>query len=146
MTNRVVRCSLVVLMAVLMLTGIALAGEKGVSLDQKAPVLVAQHEESQVTADTKDEGSANVKAKGWILVFSALAAALGIGIATIGPGLGQGKAVASAMEAIGRNPESQSKLFLLLIIGLAFMESLTIYALVISLTLVFSNPFVNMLK
>ncbi|MDQ7824814.1 MAG: ATP synthase F0 subunit C [Candidatus Eremiobacteraeota bacterium] len=77
------------------------------------------------------------------MVFSALAAALGIGIATIGPGLGQGNAVARAMEAIGRNPEAQSKILPTLLIGLAFMESLVLYALLVSLVLLFINPFIK---
>lgn len=85
-----------------------------------------------------------VGAKGLLVVISALAAALGVGIATIGPGLGQGNAVARAMEAIGRNPESQSKIMPTLLIGLAFMESLVLYALLVSLVLLFLNPFIKM--
>lgn len=61
-----------------------------------------------------------------------LSAALAIGIGTIGPGLAQGNAIARAMEAIGRNPESAGKIQSLLLIGLAFVESLCIYALVIA--------------
>ena len=85
-------------------------------------------------------------AKGALLVISALASALGIGIATLGTGLGQGNAVGKAMEAIGRNPEAQNKVFTTLLIGLAFIESLCLYALLIALALLFFNPllkFVN---
>ena len=62
----------------------------------------------------------------------ALAAGLGIGIAAIGAGLGQGRAVAAAMESIGRNPNSADRIQLPMIIGIAFIEALAIYALVIA--------------
>lgn len=70
-------------------------------------------------------------------VFAALAAAIAIGLGTIGTGLGQGNAVAKAMEAIGRNPEATGRLQTVMIIGLAFIESLAIYALVVALILLF---------
>jgi len=60
---------------------------------------------------------------------------LGIGIAALGCGMGQGKLAASAMESIGRNPNSTNQLFVPMIIGLAFVESLTLYSLVISFIL-----------
>ena len=62
----------------------------------------------------------------------ALAANIGIGIAAFGCGLGQGRMVASAMESIGRNPNSAGQIFTPMIIGLAFIEALTLYALVIA--------------
>jgi|SRR5579863_2219799 len=64
-----------------------------------------------------------------------LGAGLGLGIAALGCGMGQGKLAASAMESIGRNPNSTNQLFVPMIIGLAFIESLTLYALVISFIL-----------
>jgi F-type H+-transporting ATPase subunit c len=60
---------------------------------------------------------------------------LGLGIAAFGCGMGQGRLAASAMESIGRNPNSTSQLFVPMIIGLAFVESLTLYSLVISFLL-----------
>ncbi len=65
----------------------------------------------------------------------ALAANLGIGIAALGGGLGQGRMVASAMESIGRNPSSTGQIFTPMIIGLAFIEALTLYSLVIAFIL-----------
>ena len=62
----------------------------------------------------------------------ALAAGLGIGIAAVGAGLGQGRAVAAAMESIGRNPNAADRIQLPMIIGIAFIEALAIYALVIA--------------
>ena len=65
----------------------------------------------------------------------ALAANLGIGIAAFGSAIGQGRMVASAMESIGRNPNSAGQIFTPMIIGLAFIEALTLYALVIAFLL-----------
>lgn len=65
----------------------------------------------------------------------AFAAALAIGLGTLGTGLAQGNAVAKAMEALGRNPDSDAKLGGRLIVGLAFIESLAIYALLVAFVL-----------
>ena len=59
-----------------------------------------------------------------------LAAPLALGMAAIGSGLGIGRAVGSAMEAIGRQPEAAGKIQVAMIIGAAFIEALTIYAFV----------------
>jgi F-type H+-transporting ATPase subunit c len=65
----------------------------------------------------------------------ALAAGLGIGIAAFGAALGQGRATAAAMESIGRNPNSADRIFTPMIIGLALMEALALYAFVIAIFL-----------
>jgi len=74
------------------------------------------------------EGAMDGMSKGWI----AMAAGLGIGMAAVGAGLGQGRAVAAAMESIGRNPNAADRIQTPMIIGIAFMEALAIYALVIA--------------
>jgi F-type H+-transporting ATPase subunit c len=61
-----------------------------------------------------------------------MGAALGLGLAALGGALGQGKAVAAALEGIARNPSASDKIFTPMIIGLALIESLVIYALVIA--------------
>ncbi|MCB2154674.1 ATP synthase F0 subunit C [bacterium] len=55
---------------------------------------------------------------------------IGLGIAALGAGLGLGKAVGSAMEAMGRQPEAIGRIQIAMIIGAAFIEALAIYALV----------------
>jgi F-type H+-transporting ATPase subunit c len=69
--------------------------------------------------------------RGWI----AMAAALAIAGAAIGAALGQGRAVATAMESIGRNPNAADRIQTPMILGLAFIEALAIYALVIAFLL-----------
>lgn len=66
----------------------------------------------------------------------ALGAGLGMGIAAFGGALGQGRAAAAALEGIARNPGASGKLFTPLILGLALIESLVIYALLISFLIV----------
>ena len=61
----------------------------------------------------------------------AIGKAIAISLAALGAGLGQGRAVASAMEGIGRNPAAAGKLFVPMILGLVFMESLVILSFVI---------------
>lgn len=62
----------------------------------------------------------------------AIGAGLAIGLAAFGGGLGQGKTAAAALDGIARNPAAQPKIFTPMIIGLALIESLVIYALVIA--------------
>jgi F-type H+-transporting ATPase subunit c len=71
----------------------------------------------------------------WHKGLIALAAGLGLGLAAFGAALGQGRATAAAMESIGRNPNSADRIFTPLIVGLALMEALALYALVIAFTL-----------
>ncbi len=67
--------------------------------------------------------------------FIGLACGLAIGIAAMGGGIGQGIAISKGLEGIARNPEAQPKIFIPMIVGLALIESLVIYALVISILL-----------
>jgi F-type H+-transporting ATPase subunit c len=65
----------------------------------------------------------------------ALSSALAIALSAFGAALGQGKAVAKAMESIGRNPNSADRIQTPMIIGLALMEALAIYGLIIAFIL-----------
>ena len=64
---------------------------------------------------------------------SVVAAAIAVGFAGLGPGIGQGNAAGQAVEGIARQPEAEGKIRGTLLLSLAFMESLTIYGLVVSL-------------
>lgn len=65
----------------------------------------------------------------------AIAAALAIGLAVFGGAMGQGKTAATALDGIARNPAASGKLLIPMILGLALIESLVIYALIIALRL-----------
>ncbi len=64
------------------------------------------------------------------VAFAKLSYPLGLGIAALGAGIGLGRAVGSAMEAMGRQPEASGKIQTAMIIGCAFIEALAIYALI----------------
>ena len=70
-----------------------------------------------------------------IAAARALGAGLCMGLGAIGPAIGEGNAVGKALEAMARQPEVSSKLQTAMILGLAFMESLTIYGLLIAFML-----------
>lgn len=70
--------------------------------------------------------------------IKALATAMAIGLGVIGPGIGIGILAAKGLEAIGRNPEAESKIRTNMILAIAFTEALAIYALVIALILKFT--------
>lgn len=71
------------------------------------------------------------------LSLLAVSAGLGVPIAVIGAALGQGKIGAAALEGIARQPESAGRIQMVMIIALALVESLAIYALLVSLIILF---------
>ena len=70
-------------------------------------------------------------------VMRQLAAAIAIGVGSIGPGLGIGLIGKSAMEAIGRNPEAAGKISTNMILAIAFTDAIAIFALVVALIIRF---------
>lgn len=73
--------------------------------------------------------------------LAAVGCGIAIGFGALGAGIGQGIGTSKACEGIARNPATAGKVTTTLIIGLAMMESLTIYALVVVLIILFVNPF-----
>ena len=80
-------------------------------------------------------------ASGMLLPYTVLAAGLAIGLGAIGSGIGMGTAIGGACEGTSRNPEAGGRILTTMLIGLAMIESLTIYALIIALLLLFVNPY-----
>jgi F-type H+-transporting ATPase subunit c len=77
---------------------------------------------------------------GGFFSYAVLAAGFGMGIAAFGTGIGQGLAVKSSVEGIARNPEASGKITVTMLIGLAMIESLAIYALVVALIILYAYP------
>jgi len=75
-----------------------------------------------------------------VFIACATAAGFGIGIAAFGCGIGQGLGLKGAVEGIARNPEASGKVTVTMLIGLAMIESLCIYALVVALMLLLKMP------
>ena len=77
----------------------------------------------------------------WIAVASIVTSGLAIGLGSIGPALGEGRAVAAALSALAQQPESAGVITRTLFVGLAMIESIAIYCFVVSMILLFANPF-----
>ena len=74
---------------------------------------------------------------------SIITAGLTIGIGSIGPALGEGRAVAQALSAIAQQPDERQTITRTLFVGLAMVESTAIYCFVVTMILIFANPFWN---
>lgn len=77
---------------------------------------------------------------GGALTYMALGCVIGLGLAAHGGGIGMGNAISGALAAMARNPGFYQRLFPSMLIGLALIESLVIYTLVIVLLLLYANP------
>jgi F-type H+-transporting ATPase subunit c len=76
----------------------------------------------------------------WFVLGSTLAAALGIALGTMLPALAMGWAIRQALDSLARQPEAEGSITRTLFIGLAMIESLAIYCLVVVLIILFRNP------
>lgn len=81
----------------------------------------------------------------WFVSLSTVAAVLGIALAVMLPAVAMGRAIAQALDALARQPEAEKSILRALFIGLAMIESLAIYALVIVLIVLFRNPLMEYL-
>ena len=84
-----------------------------------------------------------MNASDYVELVSIIAAAMAVSFGAIGPALAEGRAVAAAMDAIARQPEAAGTVSRTLFVGLAMIETMAIYCLVIALLLLFANPFVR---
>ena len=75
--------------------------------------------------------------------ISILTAGITIAIGAIGPALGEGRALSQALEAIAQQPDESNTITRTLFVGLAMIESTAIYCFVVSIILIFANPFWN---
>ncbi len=76
-------------------------------------------------------------------VISIVTAGLTIAFGSIGPALGQGRAVAQALSSIAQQPDEANTITRTLFVGLAMIESTAIYCFVVTMILIFANPFWN---
>ncbi len=81
----------------------------------------------------------------WFALLSTIAAMFGIAIGVLLPAFAMGRAISSALDALARQPEAERSIMRTLFIGLAMIESLAIYVLVIALIILFRNPLLEYL-
>jgi F-type H+-transporting ATPase subunit c len=79
----------------------------------------------------------------YIAIASIITAGLTIAIGSIGPAFGEGRAVATALSSIAQQPDAAATITRTLFVGLAMVESVAIYCFVVSMILIFANPFWN---
>ena len=80
---------------------------------------------------------------GWVAVASIVSASVCTAIGAIGPALGEARALAQALGSIAQQPDETSAITRTLFVGMAMVESTAIYCFVISIILIFANPFWN---
>lgn len=81
----------------------------------------------------------------WFTLASTVAVTLAVAVGVIAPALAMGRAVSQALDALARQPEAEKIITRTLFIGLAMIESLAIYVLVIALIVLFRNPLIEYL-
>jgi F-type H+-transporting ATPase subunit c len=82
-------------------------------------------------------------ANDWIALTSIVTAGVTVAIGSIGPALGEARALTEAMDALARQPDSSDTITRTLFVGMAMVESTAIYCLVVALVLLFANPFIG---
>jgi F-type H+-transporting ATPase subunit c len=78
-----------------------------------------------------------------IAIASIFTAGLTIGLGSIAPALGEGRAVSTALSSLAQQPDAATTITRTLFVGLAMIESIAIYCFVVSMILIFANPFWN---
>lgn len=81
----------------------------------------------------------------WFVTASTVAAALAVALGVFFPAQAMGRAISQALEALARQPEAEKAISRTLFIGLAMIESLAIYVLVVVLIILFRNPLIEYL-
>ena len=96
------------------------------------PAFAVEEESGEPAAQTEVQ-----EEEGGVISGKALATALAIGLAAAGGGVGMGVATGKAVESIGRQPEAESKIRTMLMLGLVFIETAIIYALLVVILIIF---------
>lgn len=81
----------------------------------------------------------------WFTIASTVAAALAVALGVFFPAIAMGRAISQALDALARQPEAEKAIMRTLFIGLAMIESLAIYVLVVVLIILFRNPLLEYL-
>jgi F-type H+-transporting ATPase subunit c len=80
---------------------------------------------------------------GWIAMVSIVTAGITIGIGSVAPALGEARALAQALASLAQQPDEANTITRTLFVGLAMVESTAIYCFVVTMILIFANPFWN---
>lgn len=103
-----------------------------------APLAIAEEAAAPVAHAAEAAGGFN---KIFYYALAVVGCGLGIGLAALGTGIGMGSGLGGACEGVARNPGVSGKIMTTMIVGMAMIESLCIYALVVVLIVLYANPF-----
>ena len=106
-----------------------------------APFVMA----AEAVAEAAAPAASGDYTKAIVVACSLIAVGLAMGLGTIGTGIGMGHGLSGATNAVGRNPEAQGKIMVTMLVGLAMIESLAIYALVVAMIILFANPLLKVI-
>lgn len=98
-----------------------------------------------IAAEAANPGAGVDYTKAIVVGLALVAAGFVMGFGTLGPGIAMGNGLNGATNAVGRNPEAQGKILLTMMVGLAMIESLAIYALVVALVILYANPLLKVI-
>lgn len=115
---------------------LGLAAVGTLAMTVKASLLMA----AEAAAPAAAGAASGDSSKALVVAVSIFSAAMVMGIGTICTALGMGHGLNGAVNAVGRNPEAQGKILTTMMVGLAMIESLAIYSLVIALVVIYANP------
>ena len=115
---------------------LGLAAVGALAMAVKASLLMA----AEAAAPAAAVAASGDSSKALVVAVSIFSAAMVMGIGTICTALGMGHGLNGAVNAVGRNPEAQGKILTTMMVGLAMIESLAIYSLVIALVVIYANP------
>jgi len=100
---------------------------------------------AEAAAPAAPAAAAGDYSKAIVVAVSIFAAAMVMAAGTMTTALGMGHGLNGAVNAVGRNPEAQGKILTTMMVGLAMIESLAIYALVIALVVIYANPLLKII-
>ena len=105
------------------------------------PVAAVPADQLSESSSLSQNGKPGIDNLGLVALGSIVIAGLTIAIGSIGPALGEGRAVSQALSAIAQQPDSSNTITRTLFVGLAMIESTAIYCFVVAMILLFANPF-----
>ena len=100
---------------------------------------------TEAVAPAAPAAAAGDYSKAIVVAISIFSAAMVMAAGTMTTALGMGHGLNGAVNAVGRNPEAQGKILTTMMVGLAMIESLAIYALVIALVVIYANPLLKII-
>jgi F-type H+-transporting ATPase subunit c len=119
--------------------------KKGFTVSVLAFLAVISSVALAAAAEAANPGTSVDYTRTIVVVVSLLVAGGAIAVGTIGTSSAMGQGLSSAANSVGRNPEAHGKILITMMVGLAMIESLAIYCLVVALIVLYANPLLKVI-